>query len=247
MKKGFLSILLLLLSFALFAANETEKMNERCIKLVRTGSFRIYPDISVDRLFSTIRGVEWSAEPDRRRDDTWWVYAEGVMTLEGFSTPITFCFRIDIETASWRVDRITAADIEMSSSSDIGEIIDHLQMAQDKTLHPAIKCVRSGYFADSQYSSVSVGRMFDVVIIDLKWSAEEGARRNRFYVTASGQMAHNGVGVPVSIVFDVNMTQESWRVCEVGVMGHYGSSAWEIEEVIDLIDSIYFEKSADYY
>ena len=89
--------------------------------------------------------------------------------------------------------------------------------------------------------------MFDTVFAGLKWSVKDSGRRNRFYVTASGKMAHNGVALPAKVTFDVNTSRETWEVCEIELMGQTSSSVWEIAEMIDLIDSVYFEKSGDYF
>ena len=111
-------------------------------------------------------------------------------------------------------------------------------------MHPAIKCVRSGFFRDA---NATVGRMFDTVFSGLKWSVKDSGRRNRFYVTASGKIAHNGVALPAKVVFDVEPSRETWQICEIELMGSRSSSAWDIAEMVDIIDSVYFEKSGDYF
>lgn len=217
---------------------------ERCIDIIRSGSFTIYPDITVDQLFSTITGLEWSARPDSRKPHIWYVRADGMMTVEGVPLPTTFFFRLDTQTASWRVERVVTAGLESLSANDVGEILDYLQVAQDKDLHPAVKCVRLGFFSDS---NATVGRMLDTVFAGLKWSVKDSGRHNRFYVTASGKMAHNGVALPAKVVFDVDTAHETWKVCEIELMGQSSSLVWEIAEMIDLIDSVYFEKSGEYF
>lgn len=245
MKRLSLGFMLFFVALCLPAQESAEA--QRCIDIIRSGSFTIYPDITVDRLFSPMTGLEWTARPDNRKPHIWYVRADGMMTVEGVPLPTTFFFRLDTQTASWRVERVVTAGIESLSGNDVGEILDYLQMAQDKNLHPAIRCVRSGFFADSQYGSTTVGRMFDTVFAGLKWSVKDSGRRNRFYVTASGKMAHNGVALPAKVTFDVDTSRETWEVCEIELMGQTSSSVWEIAEMIDLIDSVYFEKSGDYF
>lgn len=241
-----LSIVLLFVAALCLPAQETGE-EERCIDIIRSGAFTIYPDITVDQLFSPMTGLEWTVRSDSRKPHIRYVRADGMMTVEGVPLPTTFFFRLDTQTASWRVERVVVAGIESLSANDVGEILDYLQMAQDKDLHPAVKCVRSGFFADSQYSSATVGRMFDTVFAGLKWSVKDSGRRHRFYVTASGEMAHNGVALPAKVTFDVDVSRETWQICEIELMGSRSSSAWEIAEMVDLIDSVYFEKSGDYF
>lgn len=242
MKRLSLGFMLFFIALCLPAQESAEA--QRCIDIIRNGSFTIYPDITVDRLFSPMTGLEWTARPDNRKPHIWYVRADGMMTVEGVPLPTTFFFHLDTQTASWRVERVVTAGIESLSPNDVGEILDYLQMAQDKDLHPAIKCVRSGFFRDA---NATVGRMFDTVFAGLKWSVKDSGRRNRFYVTASGKIAHNGVALPAKVVFDVEPSRETWQICEIELMGSRSSSAWDIAEMVDIIDSVYFEKSGDYF
>lgn len=245
MRKFFSIVFLFAVLLSLPAQESAEE--ERCIDIIRSGAFTIYPDITVDQLFSPMTGLQWSVRPDSRKPHIRYVRADGLMTVEGVPLPTTFFFRLDTQTASWRVERVVTAGIESLSANDLGEILDYLQMAQDKNLHPAIRCVRSGFFADSQYGSTTVGRMFDTVFAGLKWSVKDSGRRNRFYVTASGKIAHNGAAFPAKVVFDVDTLRETWEVCEIELMGSRSSSAWDIAEMIDMIDSVFYGKSGEYF